>query len=87
MEKQSLPINSTEYRAWIIELKTKFRSIQLKAAVTVNKTQLHSIPWGHNLIIIGKCSSPNEAIYYVQNTLPNLSAFLNINSRNHYPTI
>lgn len=31
--------------------------------------QLHSIPWGHNLAIISKCKSQQEALYYVQNTL------------------
>lgn len=27
------------------------------------------IPWGHNLAIIAKCKSQDEALYYVQNTL------------------
>jgi len=31
--------------------------------------QLAQIPWGHNLIIISKCQSRSEAIFYVQNTL------------------
>ncbi len=32
-------------------------------------SQILSIPWGHNLAIIAKCKQPNEATYYVQNTL------------------
>jgi len=32
-------------------------------------SQLHSIPWGHNLAIIAKCKGQQEALYYVQNTL------------------
>jgi len=33
--------------------------------------QLTKIPWGHNLKIISKCQSIEEAVYYVQNTLDN----------------
>jgi predicted nuclease of restriction endonuclease-like (RecB) superfamily len=31
--------------------------------------QLCSIPWGHNLAIISKAKMPDEALYYVKNTL------------------
>jgi len=31
-------------------------------------SQLVQIPWGHNLAIIAKCKSIEEAMYYVQNT-------------------
>lgn len=31
--------------------------------------QLAKIPWGHNLIIVSKCQSRTEALFYVQNTL------------------
>lgn len=31
--------------------------------------QLCSIPWGHNLAIISKAETPDEALYYVRNTL------------------
>jgi predicted nuclease of restriction endonuclease-like (RecB) superfamily len=34
-------------------------------------SQLHSIPWGHNIVIIQKSNSLNEAIYYVENTAKN----------------
>jgi predicted nuclease of restriction endonuclease-like (RecB) superfamily len=33
--------------------------------------QLTRIPWGHNLKIIAKCQSVEEAVYYVQNTQEN----------------
>ena len=33
--------------------------------------QLTQIPWGHNLKIITKCQSVEEAVYYVQNTIDN----------------
>ncbi len=31
--------------------------------------QLAHIPWGHNLVIVSKCQSRAEALFYVQNTL------------------
>jgi predicted nuclease of restriction endonuclease-like (RecB) superfamily len=31
--------------------------------------QLTQIPWGHNLVIITKCKSTTEGLYYVKNTL------------------
>jgi predicted nuclease of restriction endonuclease-like (RecB) superfamily len=34
-------------------------------------SQLTQIPWGHNLKIIAKCQSVEEAMYYVQNTQEN----------------
>jgi predicted nuclease of restriction endonuclease-like (RecB) superfamily len=34
-------------------------------------SQLVQIPWGHNLKIITKCQSVEEAVYYVQNTQEN----------------
>ena len=36
MRKTKTPILSTEYRKWIIELKHRYRSTQIKAAVSVN---------------------------------------------------
>ncbi len=32
-------------------------------------SQIIQIPWGHNLTIIAKCKSLDEALYYVQNTI------------------
>ncbi|MBI4650700.1 DUF1016 domain-containing protein [Candidatus Desantisbacteria bacterium] len=31
--------------------------------------QIIQIPWGHNIIIVTKCKSVKEALYYVQNTI------------------
>jgi len=33
--------------------------------------QITSIPWGHNLVIVSKCQSTPEALYYVQQTIAN----------------
>ena len=33
--------------------------------------QLVQIPWGHNLKIISKCKTVEEALYYVRNTIEN----------------
>ncbi len=46
------------YRFWSPE-----NAITLQAVA-----QLFQIPWGHNLVIISKCCTPQEALYYVQNT-------------------
>jgi hypothetical protein len=42
---------STDYRQWLSELKTRFRQVQLKAAVAVN-TQLLQFYWqlGANIV-------------------------------------
>lgn len=32
------------------------------------------IPWWHNVVIIGKCQSQEEAVYYVSNTLATVGA-------------
>ena len=34
-------------------------------------SQLVQIPWGHNIAIIQKCKNPDEALFYVKNTLEN----------------
>lgn len=31
--------------------------------------QLTQIPWGHNLVIVSKCSSTDEGLYYIKNTV------------------
>lgn len=131
--------DSAEYKAWLSELKTRLRSTQLKAAMSVNSTllefywalgvdiverqkdskwgsgflnqlsqdlmaefpdmkgfskrnlerirrwylfyidsdliatqpvsQLSQIPWSHNIVIVSKCCSVEEALYYVNNTI------------------
>ena len=45
------------------ELKT------IKSQQVVGKILM--IPWGHNIVIIQKCKSVEEALYYVQNTIKN----------------
>ncbi|MEN9844298.1 MAG: hypothetical protein RLZZ612_2127 [Pseudomonadota bacterium] len=129
---------SAEYRQWLTDLKTRFRQVQLKAAVTVNTallqfywelgadivarqasqrwgsgflerlsqdlmqefpdvkgfskrnleqirrwhgfwsahpsiaqqpaSQLMGIPWWHHVVILTKCQTHAEALYYVQQT-------------------
>lgn len=34
-------------------------------------SQIFQIPWGHNIVIIQKCKSIDEAIFYVKNTIEN----------------
>jgi predicted nuclease of restriction endonuclease-like (RecB) superfamily len=129
---------SADYKAWVVELKSRLRSMQLKAAVSVNSVllefywelgadivdreknriwgdgflkqlsqdlmaefpemkgfskrnleqirrwhlfwvgdaiaqqpvaQLRQIPWGHNIMIVSKCQSQAEALYYVEHTI------------------
>jgi predicted nuclease of restriction endonuclease-like (RecB) superfamily len=130
---------SADYQTWVVEIKTRLRSMQMKAAVSVNSTllefywelgadivdkqqnstwgdgflkqlsvdlmaefpdmkgfskrnleeirrwhlfygdanpitqqavaQLKQIPWGHNIMIVSKCKSQVEALYYVENTI------------------
>ncbi|HLD43901.1 MAG TPA: PDDEXK nuclease domain-containing protein [bacterium] len=137
--KNMLTAQSTEYKKWLAELKTKVRQVQLRGAIAVNQELLHfywelgsdivqrqkkfswgegflkqlsqdlrseffemkgfsvsnikyirqwylfyfsessfgqqvvgqiiQIPWGHNLVIIGKCKTVEEALYYVKNTI------------------
>ena len=31
--------------------------------------QLNQIPWGHNIMIVSKCRSQSEALYYIENTI------------------
>ncbi|NOX17668.1 MAG: DUF1016 domain-containing protein [Chlorobi bacterium] len=135
-------LETTEYRKWIAELKTKFRQAQIKAAIKVNTTllefywelgrdivekqkkakwgsgflkqisqdlmsefpdvkgfslrnlkyirqwysfystenvvigqqaaaQLFQIPWWHNVVIISKCNSVKEALFYINKTIEN----------------
>jgi predicted nuclease of restriction endonuclease-like (RecB) superfamily len=138
---------SADYQTWVVEIKTRLRSMQMKAAVSVNSAliefywelgsdivdkqhnstwgdgflkqlsadlmaefpdmkgfsyrniryikqwylfycqgnsnwqqavanleqrplpQITQIPWGHNLLIVSKCQSQAEALYYVKNTI------------------
>lgn len=132
-------IQSEDYKAWVIDLKSRLRAVQLKAAISVNSallefywelgtdivekqknstwgsgflqqlsqdlmaefpdmkgfskrnlelirrwnlfytstdaiakqavSQLSQIPWGHNIVIVSKCQSVKEALYYVEKTI------------------
>lgn len=49
-------------------------SIGQQAVAQIGKqpmAHITRIPWGHNLAIITKCKDPEEALYYVQNTIIN----------------
>lgn len=62
------PMNllNPEYKTWLKELKSKIRSIQIKAAVAVVgligqqpvaqlvQQLVTQIPWGHNILIFSK---------------------------------
>jgi predicted nuclease of restriction endonuclease-like (RecB) superfamily len=132
-------LQESEYKAWVVELKSRLRSMQLKAAISVNSAllefywelgaeiverqksstwgdgflkqlsqdlmadfpemkgfskrnleqirrwyifygsdssiaqqpvaQLAQVPWGHNLLIVSKCQSQQEASYYIENSI------------------
>lgn len=52
------------------------KSQQLVGELEIENTkqlvsQILMIPWGHNIIIIQKCKTIEEALYYVQNTIKN----------------
>jgi len=53
MNKQKDLTQMTEYKKWIIDLKTKVRQIQLKAAIAVNQ-QLLMFYWDLGIEIIDK---------------------------------
>jgi predicted nuclease of restriction endonuclease-like (RecB) superfamily len=132
-------LQESEYKAWVVELKSRLRAMQLKAAISVNSAllefywelgaeiverqksstwgdgflkqlsqdlmadfpemkgfskrnleqirrwyifygsdssiaqqpvaQLAQVPWGHNLLIVSKCQSQQEASYYIENSI------------------
>lgn len=52
------------------------KSQQLVGEIESQKTkqiasQILMIPWGHNIAIVQKCKTTDEALYYVQNTIKN----------------
>jgi len=74
--------NIKNIRQWFLfwqqlvgELKTQ-KSQQLVGESSIENTkqvvsQILQIPWGHNIAIIQKCKTTDEALYYVQNTIKN----------------
>ena len=61
--------SASNYHRWLLALKTRFRQVQLKAAVAVNTEQWTAIPWGHKLAILSKCQTHdqthNQALDYI----------------------
>lgn len=57
------PRNLKYIRQWV-EFWTTDTSIGLQVVA-----QLTQVPWGHNQIIIARCKSTQEALYYVKNTV------------------
>ena len=61
--------SASNYHRWLLALKTRFRQVQLKAALAVNTEQWTAIPWGHKLAILSKCQTHdqthNQALYYI----------------------
>ena len=62
-----------DYAEWIAEIKHRYRSAQVKAAVRVNAEKLHQVgkeiplsfalvPWIHHVEIITKCKSVAKGI-------------------------
>lgn len=74
--------NIKNIRQWFLfwqqlvgELKIQ-KSQQLVGELEIENTklivsQILQIPWGHNIAIIQKCKTIEEALYYVQNTIKN----------------
>ena len=58
-------------RQWYVFWAGQYSIGQQAVAQLENKaiTQITQIPWGHNLAIISKCRSSDEAVFYVKNTI------------------
>ena len=62
--------NIKNIRQWFLfwqQLVNELKTIKSQQVVA----QILMIPWGHNIAIIQKCKTIDEALYYVQNTLKN----------------
>ncbi len=60
-------------RRWVLFYSNSGASCSTNEIVKVAQVvpELFLIPWGHNRVIISKCKSIDEAVYYVQNTIKN----------------
>lgn len=60
-------------RRWVLFYSNSGTSCSTNEIVKVAQVvpELFLIPWGHNRVIISKCKSIDEALYYVQNTIKN----------------
>lgn len=57
-------------RKWYLfwqQVVSQIESVNTKQVVS----QILQIPWGHNIAIVQKCKTTEEALYYVQNTIKN----------------
>ena len=62
--------NIKNIRQWFLfwqQLVNELKTIKSQQVVA----QILMIPWGHNIAIIQKCKTIDEALYYVQNTIKN----------------
>ncbi len=49
----------------------KDKAMVQQAVAPLDSAPIFQIPWGQNLVIISKSSSPEEALFYVQQTIEN----------------
>ena len=63
--------NIRDIRQWYLSYHQDHANWQQAVATLEQKPVLHitQIPWGHNLVIVSKCQSTQEALYYVENTI------------------
>jgi predicted nuclease of restriction endonuclease-like (RecB) superfamily len=50
-------------------LKSEIKKEKLANAIEIPFPQLFQIPWGHNLVIISKSNTIDEAFFYVENSI------------------
>ncbi len=62
--------NLERMRKWYIYW-SKDKSIASQTVSQLEEASVFQIPWGQNLVIISKSSSPEEALFYVQKTIAN----------------
>ncbi|KAA0259125.1 DUF1016 domain-containing protein [Deferribacter autotrophicus] len=61
--------NLEQIRRWFLFWNGYFPIAQQPASQIIHL--LTSIPWWHNVVIISKCKTPEEALFYVQKTIEN----------------
>ncbi|MDR0232790.1 MAG: PDDEXK nuclease domain-containing protein [Dysgonamonadaceae bacterium] len=67
LPKKQIPITQQV----VAQLPDKQTSIVQQVAGQLENHPIFQIPWGHNLLIITKCQSIKEALFYVQKTIQN----------------
>lgn len=71
---QGFSLSNLQYiRRWVLFYLNSGTSCSTNEIAKVAQVvpELFLIPWGHNRVIISKCKTIEEALYYVQNTLKN----------------